>query len=210
MRFLKLFIILFITFFLNSAANAYEDVPSLDEYNNVKKGLLLPEQSVEENDVFHENVRDKHKKAMTLEEIRTAYKDGEYDKIIDSVVPQAKNGLHPAEELLGLMYKYGQGVKKDPKKAFIWLEKAAEAGQALSQHHLGIMYYTGEGVRQNIVKSLVWLKIATLYYEEGTGKTQAETDFNSVFKKVSRREKTRYKEIIQEWLVQKGELHRLQ
>ena len=61
----------------------------------------------------------------------------------------ASQGLAEAQNNLGSMYYYGEGVEKDSKKAFVWYEKAASQGFADAQYNLGNMYYYGEGTTMN-------------------------------------------------------------
>ena len=49
---------------------------------------------------------------------------------------------------------------KDGEKAFIWYQKAADAGYAAAQGNLGYCYANGIGVAQNYEKSCEWLQKA--------------------------------------------------
>ena len=57
---------------------------------------------------------------------------------------------------LGMMYSNGLGSEKDDKKAFEWINKAAEQNNADAQYFLGSMYQSGEGVAKNKRKALEW------------------------------------------------------
>jgi len=57
---------------------------------------------------------------------------------------------------LGIMYMYGQGVKKDYLQAYTWLSEAALQGDAFSQNILGVMYKNGYGIAQNEKSALKW------------------------------------------------------
>ena len=61
-----------------------------------------------------------------------------------------------AQNLMGRMYEYGQGVTKDYKKAFEWCAKSAEQGHAGGQSNLGYMYRTGNGVTKDDKKAVEW------------------------------------------------------
>jgi len=41
-----------------------------------------------------------------------------------------------------------------------WYKKAAEQGNAHSQHNLGGLFFNGHGVAQNYLKAVVWVKKA--------------------------------------------------
>ena len=47
--------------------------------------------------------------------------------------------------------------QKDDKKAFEWINKAAEKNNADAQYFLGSMYQSGEGVAKDKRKALEWL-----------------------------------------------------
>ena len=58
------------------------------------------------------------------------------------------------------MYRLGQGVPQDYKKAVKWYLKAAEQGLAEAQCNLGIMYSNGYGVPQDHKKAVKWYRKA--------------------------------------------------
>ncbi len=49
---------------------------------------------------------------------------------------------------------------QDDERAFKWLQRAAEAGNARAQFALGRMYYTGSGVPTDKIKAYTWLNLA--------------------------------------------------
>lgn len=191
--------------------NPDEAPPSTDEYKNIPKGVLMPEdfrvnaQNVPEP----ESTPDKAAPAMTFEEVLAAYRAEKYPLIAQKVATLAISGHPGAEELLGIMYKSGQGVEKSPELAAKWLQKAADLNRPLAQHHLGTLYFTGEGVRQDPITALMWLHLAALYYPEGAEKTRALKDRDSIKAQVSRRDRDRAFEMAKEWLAKKGEDHLL-
>jgi TPR repeat protein len=48
-----------------------------------------------------------------------------------------------------MLFKEGVGVPQDYAEAAIWLQMAAEQGNAEAQSELGVMYLQGEGVQQS-------------------------------------------------------------
>lgn len=54
------------------------------------------------------------------------------------------------------MYRNGEGVKHDYKKAVEWYEKAANQGFIDAQFNLGSMYFNGQGVRQDKKVAKEW------------------------------------------------------
>lgn len=210
-------------------AETESEAPAVDpmaEFANVPQGLMMPpateaepeeEMPVEEEVIgahgtigFLPPVEETRESIMTMDEITREFSAGNFVKILPSLQMLSKNNHRGAQELLGIMYKNGQGVQKDPKKAFELLTAAAEAGRPLAEHHLAVMYFLGEGTeRQDLVRSLMWLQIATVYYSEGPEKQRAMQDKNSVLVRMSRREKERATEMARDWLDKRGEAHLL-
>lgn len=81
-------------------------------------------------------------------------------------------GLAPAQNNLGVMYRTGRhGVKKDEKEAFRLLKLAADQGLALAQNELGVMYHTGvPGVIEKDEKEA--LRLFKLAADQGYGPAQ--------------------------------------
>ena len=51
----------------------------------------------------------------------------------------ADKGNAQAQYNLGIMYKNGQGVKRDDKEAVKWFQRAADQGHAKAQSNLGVI-----------------------------------------------------------------------
>ncbi len=190
-----------------------EQLPSTDEYNNLPSGLLLsPEQAQEaakETGSDPSNVTEVTRK-VNYDKIMEMYKEGKFDEVAKNLKPLSEGGHHGAEELMGIMYRLGQGVKVDQLKAFDLLSKGAEANRPLSQHHLGTMYYTGEGVpAADAVTALMWLHIAIVHYPDGPEKESAIKSRDNIYTQLTRREKDRALEMARAWLTKKGEGHLL-
>jgi TPR repeat protein len=77
-----------------------------------------------------------------------------------TTIDKANKGDAYAQTLLGTMYRCGDGVPRDYKKAVTWYRKAAEQGNASAQSSLGEMYYFGyevfEGVPQDYNEAVKW------------------------------------------------------
>lgn len=185
--------------------------PSLDEYKDVKPGLMMPEVSAptatHDSDIKVVTVGQGSQRAMTMEEIVTLYRKGEFAQAAALIKPFADNGQHQAEELLGIMYRMGQGVDKNPEEALVLLNKAALAFRPRAMHHIGISYYTGEGVTQDPTRGLMWVHLATLYYPDGAEKTRAMQDRDNIRAQLSRRDRDRSLELAREWLIHQNENH---
>jgi len=73
----------------------------------------------------------------------------ELQKLADGGDPAAQNEL-------GLRYRLGSDVEKDPAKAIPWFLKAARQSYAKAYFNLGAAYYNGDGVPRNDQDSCVW------------------------------------------------------
>ncbi len=73
----------------------------------------------------------------------------ELQKLADSGDPAAQNEL-------GVRYRIGADVEKDPAKAVTWYLKAARQGYAKAYFNLGAAYYNGDGVPVNIDDSCAY------------------------------------------------------
>lgn len=72
-----------------------------------------------------------------------------------------QHGWDWAQQKLGMYYLNGRGVKADPKKAAIWLKKAAAKGKYESAHELGEIYRCGKGVKKSPPEAARWYQKAT-------------------------------------------------
>lgn len=190
-----------------------EQLPSTDEYDNLPPGLLLSQEQAQE--VAKESGQDpatipEATRKVNYDKIMEMYKEGKFEEVAKNLKPLSEGGHHGAEELMGVMYRLGQGVKVDQLKAFDLLSKAAEANRPLAQHHMGTMYYTGEGVpAADPVTALMWLHIAIVHYADGPEKESAIKSRDNIYTQLTRREKDRAIEMARAWLTKKGEGHLL-
>ena len=190
-----------------------EGMPPLSEYDSIAPGLMIPpeESTKVEDDINTSNTGD-DKAAMPRVEFNYSqcmemYTMGEYDKIFTSLEILSAGGHRPAEELLGIMYRLGQGTEKNPERAKRLLISAANADRPIAQHHLGIMYYYGEGGEKNLVEALMWLQVATTLYPDGAERKQAESDRDQVLTNLSRRDRDHAMNMAREWLQKRGMGH---
>lgn len=80
---------------------------------------------------------------------------------IEKVRAIAISGSANAQLLLGLAYKEGRGVEKNPEESVKWLRKSAIQGNAEAQFFLGTAYMLGFGLEKDFHESVKWLKKAT-------------------------------------------------
>ncbi|MEO1955950.1 MAG: sel1 repeat family protein, partial [Gammaproteobacteria bacterium] len=85
-----------------------------------------------------------------------AYEKGNYQAAIDIWKPLAEDGDTRAQNKLTGMALYGNGYfsgqfdsYEQANRAFIYIKKKAEQGNASSQNNLGVMYDKGKGVPQD-------------------------------------------------------------
>jgi hypothetical protein len=72
----------------------------------------------------------------------------------------ANQGHAYAQHGLGVMYLYGEGVKKNETSALEWFHRAADQGLPGAQMTLGMMYENGQGVEKNEVEARRWYNLA--------------------------------------------------
>jgi TPR repeat protein len=72
----------------------------------------------------------------------------------------AHQNLAVAQDRLGLMYLYGNGVEQNTSGALQWIHRAAERGAPAAQLQLGSLYSAGNCVPRNYVRAYYWLAIA--------------------------------------------------
>lgn len=189
-----------------------KELPPVTEYDAVKGGMLLENDELKlmldkkKNQIA--GMEETTRPTMNLEEIMIAYQNGDFTTALQGVVPLADAGHSGAQELLGIMYMMGQGVKQDHQKAFYWMKKAANEGRPLAEHYLGVMYYTGEGVesRDNVM-ALVWLNMAVLHYRDGPQKDRAVQDRENILVRLTRRQRDRARDLTRSALEERGEAH---
>ena len=72
----------------------------------------------------------------------------------------AEHGNAGAQQYLGLMYRFGDGVPKDIAAAVKWYRKSAEQGNAGAQYNLGFAYRFGDGVIKDEIEAYKWYLLA--------------------------------------------------
>lgn len=67
--------------------------------------------------------------AFNLREGIQSFKAQDYRRAFIRLKPEAEKGQPDAQYAIGYMYYYGQGVVEDRKKAWFWINMAAQLGQ---------------------------------------------------------------------------------
>lgn len=83
-------------------------------------------------------------------------KNRDYLVELKTIEPQAQSGSASAQNRLGEMYEFGQGLERSTDEAFKWYRKAADQGLVAAQHNLGRSYNFGAGVAQNFATAEKW------------------------------------------------------
>ncbi len=124
--------------------------------------------------------------AMDPEELYRLYDQGDYNRTVYGLLRLARQGDARAEETIGLMYRFGQGLKADNENALRWFTRAAADQRPLSQHHLGSMYFAGQGTQRDMVEAAKWMQLASENYPEGSKRDQALSDLKNISLRMSR------------------------
>jgi len=61
-----------------------------------------------------------------------AYDQGDYATTYAESRPLAEAGVAEAQYMLGLLYDRGEGIGRDPVRAYLWYRLAAKAGDAFA------------------------------------------------------------------------------
>jgi TPR repeat protein len=98
--------------------------------------------------------------ASPLEDANAAYVNGDFATALPLLRDLAQQGDARSQTRLGLMYRDGRGVARDPVESVAWFRKAAEQGYAAGQTNLGLMYSQGQGVPRDDAEATTWYRKA--------------------------------------------------
>lgn len=84
----------------------------------------------------------------------------QFTKAFELYLQAAKMGHGLAQNNVGYMYLYGEGVAKDHAQAIYWLKKSVEQKNMYAMNNLGICHSKGWGVNQNKHMALEWYRKA--------------------------------------------------
>jgi GAF domain/PilZ domain/Sel1 repeat len=91
---------------------------------------------------------------------------------LEQLTQMAEKGDASAQNLLGLRYVSGEGVRQDEHEAVRWFTKAAEQGNVSAQSKLGSIYFRGREIPQNLNQAYFWMVLARANGDE-TSKVMA-------------------------------------
>ena len=95
-----------------------------------------------------------------------AYLAEDYETAMREWGPLAVQGDARAQNMLGYMYRFGQGVSQDYELARKWYRRAADSGNAQAQNNLGALHRYGLGVKKDYQEAFRWFLRAA---EQGNG-----------------------------------------
>ena len=98
-----------------------------------------------------------------------AYLREDYETALSEWRPLAEQGNAEAQNMLGYMYRYGEGLPQDFELARQWYRRAADLGNATAQNNLGAMYRQGLGIPKDYHEAFRWFFRAA---EQGNGGAQ--------------------------------------
>jgi len=85
-----------------------------------------------------------------------AYLAQDYETAMREWRPLASQGNAEAQNMVGFMYRWGQGVVQDFETARYWYRLAADQGHQSAQNNLGLLYRYGLGVPKNFATAFRW------------------------------------------------------
>lgn len=95
-----------------------------------------------------------------LASARLAFNDKRYAAAFPALQALAAEGSLSANQLLGEMQFYGQGMPPNPVAAVGTFERGARNGYGPSQYFLGYSYAKGTGVAVNVAEAYAWYWLA--------------------------------------------------
>lgn len=88
---------------------------------------------------------------------------GEFEKAMQELLPAARSGNADAEELIGVMYAMGLGVKRDDRRAFEWYLRSSMKGHPGAQSGVGWYYEVGRGMEApDLVRAYMWYVLSAI------------------------------------------------
>jgi hypothetical protein len=87
---------------------------------------------------------------------------------LDQLRQMAEKGDPAAQNLLGLRYVSGEGVKADEHEAVRWFTKAAQQGNIPAQSKLGSLFFRGRQIPQNLNQAYFWMALARANGDENS------------------------------------------
>ena len=97
-----------------------------------------------------------------VEKGRQLMEQSKFAEAMQEFLPAAQAGNADAEELIGVMYAIGLGVKKDDRRAFEWYLRASMKAHPGAQSGIGWYYEVGRGVEVDLVRAYMWYVLSAI------------------------------------------------
>ena len=98
-----------------------------------------------------------------IEKARDLMETNNFEEAMHELLPAARSGNADAEELIGVMYAMGLGVKRDDMRAFEWYLRSAMKGHPGAQSGVGWYYEVGRGMpAPDLVRAYLWYVLSAI------------------------------------------------
>lgn len=97
-----------------------------------------------------------------VEKGRQLMEQSRFDEAMQEFLPAAHAGNADAEELIGVMYAMGLGVKRDDRRAFEWYLRASMKAHPGAQSGIAWYYEIGRGVSKDLVRAYMWYVLSAV------------------------------------------------
>ena len=98
-----------------------------------------------------------------IENARDLMEEGKFKEAMEELLPAARSGNADAEELIGIMYAMGLGVKRDDIRAFEWYLRSSMKGHPGAQSGVGWYYEIGRGLpAPDLVRAYTWYGLSAI------------------------------------------------
>ena len=98
-----------------------------------------------------------------IEKARDLMETNNFEEAMYELLPAARSGNADAEELIGVMYAMGLGVKRDDMRAFEWYLRSAMKGHPGAQSGVGWYYEVGRGMpAPDLVRAYMWYVLSAI------------------------------------------------
>lgn len=129
-----------------------------------RDGLGVSVDTEEAKRLFEAAARQGHLRSVNA---LRAIKNETYKLEFAKVQPEAEAGKAQAQNRLGEMYEFGQGVDRDLDSAFAWFGKAADQGLIAAVHNVARSHNFGSGTPVNyVVAEQLYLEAAQQGYAD--------------------------------------------
>ena len=98
-----------------------------------------------------------------IEHARDLMEANEFEAAYKELWPAARSGNADAEELIGVMYAMGLGVRQDYQRAFDWYLRSSMKGHPGAQSGVGWYYEIGRGIpAPDLVRAYTWYVLSAI------------------------------------------------